>query len=143
MLGDFGSLSLTRDYQGFPENQQNWIFIENLIAVILFFGATFLTQITVLNMLIQIMSETHSRHNERVKELTRRQMLKLQVSFATQNSYIQKCCRKRVMRALCLPLCPYQGHWDYVPDNPDDHLMIIIAANEEEMDLADDDHQAN
>ena len=72
VLGDFGDVSLTRSYENFNTLGSVEIFIENLLCIIFFLGATFVTQITILNMLIGIMSVTLERHNDNIDEATKR-----------------------------------------------------------------------
>ena len=67
VLGDFGDINLLRSYKNFDNGEASWIFIENFLSVIYFLGATFITQITFLNMLIAIMGDTFGRVSE-VKE---------------------------------------------------------------------------
>ena len=63
VLGDFGDVTLTRNLQEEGDGyDQTLIIFENTLSVIFFLGATFITQITILNMLIAIMSVTHGQH---------------------------------------------------------------------------------
>ena len=41
-----------------------WIDLENWLVLFYFLGATFFTQIVIMNMLIAIMGSTYDRHNE-------------------------------------------------------------------------------
>ena len=63
MLGDFGSMNLMRSVGEYNGTWRLWVWVENLISVIYFFGSTFLCQVVTLNMLVAIMSATFDRHN--------------------------------------------------------------------------------
>ena len=61
LLGDFGEGKIRRTYQ---DVESDWALImqtENVLVLFYFLGMTFFTQITILNMLIAIMSDTFSR----------------------------------------------------------------------------------
>lgn len=81
LLGDFGNVKLIRSNKDFDTIGSVEIFVENLLAIIFFIGATFVAQITILNMLIGIMSETLSKHNSSIDEATKRQRLLLQAEY--------------------------------------------------------------
>ena len=60
VLGDWGSVTLIRDLEDNDNYDTALIVFENTLSVLFFIGATFITQITILNMLIAIMGSTHS-----------------------------------------------------------------------------------
>ena len=62
VLGEFGDVSLIRTDKYDDESDASF-YLENALCVLLFFGSTFITSITILNMLISIMAVTHSEHN--------------------------------------------------------------------------------
>ena len=59
VLGDWGSVTLIRDLEDNDNYDTALIVFENTLSVLFFIGATFITQITILNMLIAIMGSTH------------------------------------------------------------------------------------
>ena len=59
LLGEFGDGTLRRSYEGLDSVMQGAIIFENLLNAIYFFGTTFFTQLTILNMLIAIMAATY------------------------------------------------------------------------------------
>lgn len=61
LLGHFHTEGLWRADDGYKS--PGWIQLENLVAMLYFFGSTFITQIVVFNMLIAIMAATFNRHN--------------------------------------------------------------------------------
>ena len=63
ILGDFGLMNFNRPTEGHGDDS-SWITFENWLVMLYFIGATFFTQITILNMLIAIMGSTFDRHNE-------------------------------------------------------------------------------
>ena len=87
VLGDFGNVNLLRSYENFNESESRWILIENILSVIYFFLATFITQITIFNMLIAIMSVTHDKHNDMIDENSKKQRLMLQAEFNFQDEF--------------------------------------------------------
>lgn len=95
VLGDFGDVNLIRSFENFDTVGQIEILIENLLAVLYFFCATFVTQITILNMMIGIMANTLESHTSNIDEATKRQRLMLQAEFTSQKSscfYKKLCC---------------------------------------------------
>ena len=63
VLGDFGSVNLVRVTDGKDDSYDAaLISLENTLSVLYFIGATMITQITILNMLIAIMGVTHGDH---------------------------------------------------------------------------------
>ena len=57
VLGDFGDVTLIRSEKFEDESDASW-YLENAISISLFFGATAISSITILNMLISIMAVT-------------------------------------------------------------------------------------
>ena len=63
VLGDFGSVALVRVTDVEDDSYDAaLISLENTLSVLYFIGATMITQITILNMLIAIMGVTHGDH---------------------------------------------------------------------------------
>lgn len=96
MLGDFGLMTFNRKSDCHDE-YEGWITMENWLVLLYFIGATFLTQITILNMLIAIMGSTFDRHNEDLHANSTRQKLVLQAEFVVLVGTYQKfcCCAKK------------------------------------------------
>lgn len=95
VLGDFGDVTLIRPFK-YDDETELWWYIENMLSVIFFFGATFITQITILNMLISIMSATHAKHSDEEEENSKKQRLLLETEFAYSDkrySDCAGCCR--------------------------------------------------
>ena len=61
--------------------------MENMLSLFFFLGATFLTQITILNMLIAIMSETYGSHTSDKDAATKRNALQVQAKFNEQDNF--------------------------------------------------------
>ena len=101
VLGDYENMNLVRNYDDFGESEKAWIFIENMLAVIFFVGATFIIQITIFNMLISLMSVTHHKHNIMMDENSKRQRLLLQAEFTFQDNFYRKMSDKHF---ICVPL---------------------------------------
>ena len=72
LLGEYGDGSLRRSLEGLSGEMRTAVIIENYLAVLYFFGTTFFTQITILNMLIAIMSSTYQKHSSNLKDLGNR-----------------------------------------------------------------------
>ena len=74
------------------------VHLENFLVIVYFLGTTFFTQITILNMLIAIMSQTYNRHAKGLSELGKRQKLKLMAEYLVivnvYQKYLCSCCRK-------------------------------------------------
>lgn len=79
ILGDWSLFIFERNSIGFDDS--GWIEFEGLLVLAYFIGATFVTQIVVLNMLIAIMGQTFSNHNEDLYANAKRQKLVLQAEF--------------------------------------------------------------
>ena len=72
LLGDFENISFKRSYTGLQDSMANAVIFENFLIDVYFLAATFFTQITILNMLIAIMSETYSKHSLNLNALGKR-----------------------------------------------------------------------
>ena len=59
LLGEFGEGALRRSYEGLNDVMQVAVIFENILNALYFFGTTFFTQLTILNMLIAIMAQTY------------------------------------------------------------------------------------
>lgn len=95
LLGDFENISFKRSYTGLQDSMASAVMFENLLISVYFIATTFFTQITILNMLIAIMSETYQKHSQGLSELGKRQKLKLMAEYLMivdiYTKYIQKC----------------------------------------------------
>lgn len=98
LLGDFEGAIFRRSYENLSERMKTAVTVENTIVTIYFICTTFFTQITILNMLIAIMSQTYTKHSERLAELGKRQKLKLMSEYLDLVSFYQKfacrCCKR-------------------------------------------------
>lgn len=79
LLGDFHKDGFLRPNIGYLEPEFIWM--ENWLAILYFFGATFIGQIVIFNMLIAIMAATFDRHNEDLDANAKRQKLILQSEY--------------------------------------------------------------
>ena len=98
ILGDFGSMGFERPSDGHGDDG-TWIDFENWLVLLYFLGATFFTQIVIMNMLIAIMGSTYDRHNEDLHANATRQKLVLQAEFVklvgAYQKYLLCCCSKK------------------------------------------------
>lgn len=94
LLGDFDASNLRRSYDGMSDELANVAGFENLLVLVYFIGTTFVSQITILNMLIAIMSKTFDMHEAGLNENGKKQKLKLMAEYLTIVQIYRKylCC---------------------------------------------------
>lgn len=124
VLGDFGSIALIRS---FDEDNDNYdaalVTFENALSVFFFIGVTLITQITILNMLIAIMSVTHGEHVEMHSTNSQKQRLLLETEFAAQNN-IYVSMNKGYARPIVW-LCNCFNSPRVTPDLSYNYLQVI------------------
>ena len=136
VLGDFGDVNLLRSYENFDESEARWILFENILSVVYFVMATFITQITILNMLIAIMSVTHSNHNDNIDENSKAQRLLLLAEFNFPNNIYRRLSEK----TICWPfvfLCNCCNRHKKKQDESYNYLLVMSPREDDEED--DDD----
>ena len=99
LLGDFGEGKIRRTYQ---DVESDWALImqtENVLVLFYFLGMTFFTQITILNMLIAIMSDTFSRQTSNLNQLGKSQKLNMMAEYLKIVNFYRdklfKICRSK------------------------------------------------
>lgn len=136
VLGDFGNVNLLRSYENFNESESRWILIENILSVIYFFLATFITQITIFNMLIAIMSVTHDKHNDMIDENSKKQRLMLQAEFNFQDEFFSTRSKNLIFCPLVF-LCNCCQRHKSKKDESYNYLVVTRPRDDAEDD--DDD----
>lgn len=98
LLGDYEGFNFTRSHEDYTDQMTSAIITENFLVRLYFVGTTFFTQITLLNMLIAIMSNTFARHSQSLSDLGKRQKLLLMAEYLFLINFYQKyvcCCKRR------------------------------------------------
>ena len=135
VLGDFDDFNLLRSYENFDESEARWILFENILSVVYFVMATFITQITILNMLIAIMSATHTNHNDMIDENSKAQRLLLLAEFNVVNN-IYRCLSEYI---ICWPFVFLYNCCDRHKKKQDESYNYLLVMSPREDDEEDDD----